>query len=105
MPVQKYGFGFSVGVIDGGLPTLKKARPGLVGELVTYREPSRAQPYLNQGDDGMAKREQSTFERLNGNNLNRSKKRELYRKIFSDDPGLEILHPDAAGIDIGKMRL
>ena len=50
----------------------------------------------------MAKREQSTFERLRGKNLNRKERRELQRRLFSDDPGLEILHPDAAGIDIGN---
>ena len=50
----------------------------------------------------MAKREQSTFERLNDPNLNRRQRRELNRKIFSDDSGLEILHPNAAGIDIGN---
>jgi len=50
----------------------------------------------------MAKREQSTFERLRGKNLNRKERRELQRRLFSDDPGLEILHPNAAGIDIGN---
>jgi transposase len=50
----------------------------------------------------MAKREQSTFERLNNKNLNRKDRRELHRKILSDEPGLEILHADAAGIDIGS---
>ena len=50
----------------------------------------------------MAKREKSTFERLNGKNLNRNQRRALQQKIFSEDPGLEILHPDAAGIDIGN---
>lgn len=50
----------------------------------------------------MAKREQSTFERLRGKNLNRKEWRDLHRRLFSDDPGLEILHPDAAGIDIGN---
>ena len=50
----------------------------------------------------MAKREQSTFERLNNKNLNRKERRELHRRIFSDEPGLEILHPNAAGIDIGN---
>ena len=50
----------------------------------------------------MAKREQSTFERLKGKHLNRKERRELQRRLFSDDPGLEILHPDAAGIDIGN---
>ena len=47
----------------------------------------------------MAKREQSTFERLNNKNLNRKERRELHRRIFSDEPQLEILHPNAAGID------
>ena len=50
----------------------------------------------------MAKREQSTFERLNNKNLNRKEPRELHRRIFSDEPQLEILHPNAAGIDIGN---
>jgi hypothetical protein len=50
----------------------------------------------------MVKRAQSVFERLNDPNLNRKKRRELNRQIFSDDPGLDILHPDAAGIDIGN---
>ena len=50
----------------------------------------------------MAKREQTTFERLNGKDLNRKQRRELHRQIFSDESGLEILHPDAAGIDIGN---
>jgi transposase len=50
----------------------------------------------------MAKREQSTYERLQGKHLNRKQRRELHRRLFSDDPGLEILHPDAAGIDIGN---
>ena len=48
----------------------------------------------------MAKREQSTFQRLT--TMNRKERRELQRRIFSDDPGLEILHPHAAGIDIGN---
>ena len=50
----------------------------------------------------MAKREQSTYERLNKKHLNRKERRELQRRLFSDDPGLEILHPNAAGIDIGN---
>ena len=50
----------------------------------------------------MAKREQTTFERLNGKDLNRKQRRELNRQIFSDESGLEILHPDGAGIDIGN---
>ena len=34
--------------------------------------------------------------------MNRKQRRELQRQIFSDESGLEILHPDAAGIDIGN---
>jgi transposase len=33
---------------------------------------------------------------------NRRQRRELARKILADDVSLEILHPDAAGIDIGN---
>jgi transposase len=32
----------------------------------------------------------------------RKQRRELVRKIQADDVSLEIVHPDAAGIDIGK---
>ena len=50
----------------------------------------------------MATRQQSTFERLNGKDLNRKQRRELQRRLHADDPGLEILHLNAAGIDIGN---
>lgn len=50
----------------------------------------------------MVKREQSTFERLNNENLHRKEWRKLHRRIFSDEPQLEILHRNAAGIDIGN---
>jgi len=33
---------------------------------------------------------------------NRKQRRELARKIVADDISLEIVHPDAAGIDIGN---
>ena len=48
----------------------------------------------------MAKQKRSTFERLRSKN--RKERRELQRRLSSDDPGLEILHPNAAGIDIGN---
>ena len=50
----------------------------------------------------MATRQQSTFERLNDKDLNRKQRRELQRRLHADDPGLEILHLNAAGIDIGN---
>lgn len=50
----------------------------------------------------MAKRKKSTFERLQKGDLNRQQRRELQRRLKSSDPGLEVVHPDAAGIDIGN---
>jgi transposase len=36
------------------------------------------------------------------NEMNRKQRREMMRKIQSEDLSLEVLHPDAAGIDIGN---
>ena len=52
----------------------------------------------------MAKRKPSTFERLRKGKLpcNRKQRRELERRLNSTDPGLEIINPHAAGIDVGN---
>jgi len=50
----------------------------------------------------MAKRKRSTFERLQSGRLNRQQRRELGRRVQAADPGLDVVHPDAAGIDIGN---
>jgi hypothetical protein len=50
----------------------------------------------------MAKRKQSTFERLTNGRLNRKQRKELVRRLRSDDPGLEVVHRHVAGIDIGN---
>ena len=34
--------------------------------------------------------------------LNRKQRRELTRRLRSDDPGLDVIHPNAAGIDVGN---
>jgi hypothetical protein len=34
--------------------------------------------------------------------MNRKQRREMQRKIQSEDLSLEVMHPDAAGIDIGN---
>jgi len=34
--------------------------------------------------------------------LNRKQRRELTRRLRADDPGLDVIHPNAAGIDIGN---
>ena len=50
----------------------------------------------------MAKRKMSTFERLQGGRLNREQRRELGQRLHSAESGLTIVHPDAAGIDVGN---
>jgi len=49
----------------------------------------------------MAKRKKSIFERLQNGQLNRQERKELQRKMDADSPELMVVHPDAAGIDIG----
>jgi transposase len=51
----------------------------------------------------MAKRKLSTFERLQrGEKLKRQERREIQQKLAAEDPELQIVHPDAAGIDVGS---
>jgi hypothetical protein len=47
----------------------------------------------------MAKRT-SAYERLTKGN--RKQRKELQRRLYSDNPGLEVIHPHAAGIDVGN---
>ena len=49
-----------------------------------------------------SKRKLSTFERLTSGKLNRKQRKDLARKLYSENPGLEIVHPNAAGIDVGN---
>jgi transposase len=50
----------------------------------------------------MAKRKRTTFERLQGGKLNRTQRKQLQQKLNAADPGLTVVHPDAAGIDVGN---
>jgi transposase len=50
----------------------------------------------------MANRKQSTFERLTTGRFNRKQRRELERRLTTEDPGLEIVNRNAAGIDVGN---
>jgi transposase len=50
----------------------------------------------------MAKQKKSTFERLRSSALNRQQRRDLARRLASNDPGLTIVHPNAGGIDVGN---
>ncbi len=36
--------------------------------------------------------------------MNRKQRREMMRQIQSEDLSLEVIHPDAAGIDIGEFH-
>jgi transposase len=50
----------------------------------------------------MAKRKSSTFERLTSGKMNRKQRKELMRRVYADDPGLEVVHRHVAGIDVGN---
>jgi transposase len=47
-------------------------------------------------------RKQSTFERLTSGKLNRKQRKDLELRLNSETPRLDVVHPDAAGIDIGN---
>ena len=36
---------------------------------------------------------------------NRKERKELARRLRSEDPGLEVVHPHAAGVDVRNMRI
>lgn len=50
----------------------------------------------------MKKRKLSTFERLTQGRMSRKQRKELARRLYSEDPGLEVVHRDVAGIDVGN---
>jgi transposase len=50
----------------------------------------------------MARRKKSTFERLRSGTLNRQQRRELQQELNSASPGLDVVHANAAGIDVGN---
>jgi transposase len=51
----------------------------------------------------MAQRKKTTFQRLKEGQLNRKQRRELERKLKAEDPGLEIVNRNVAGIDVGNQ--
>jgi transposase len=50
----------------------------------------------------MTRRRMSTFERLNSGRMSRNERRQLARQVAAADPGLSIINPNAAGIDVGN---
>jgi transposase len=78
----------------GGELSLKSAVFDPVGET---RKPLQTGPNPSQNDGegtGMAHNV--------GNELTRKQRKELARRLRAQDPGLEVVHPNAAGIDVGN---
>ncbi|HEV3039709.1 MAG TPA: IS110 family transposase, partial [Candidatus Angelobacter sp.] len=50
----------------------------------------------------MGKRKLSTFERITQGKMNRKERKRLARQLYAEDPGLEVVHHNVAGIDIGN---
>ncbi len=50
----------------------------------------------------MAQKKTSIWERLKSGKLNRKQRKELARRVYADDPGLEVVHRNVAGIDVGN---
>ena len=50
----------------------------------------------------MARTKKSTFEQLRSGPLNRQQRRELARRLKAEDPGLEVVNRNVAGVDVGN---
>jgi len=50
----------------------------------------------------MSRRKLSTFERLSQGKMSRKQRKELVRRLYAEDPGLEVVHRNVAGIDVGN---
>jgi transposase len=50
----------------------------------------------------MKKRKLSTFERLTQGKMNRKQRKQWVRRLYSENPGLEVVHRNVAGIDVGN---
>lgn len=50
----------------------------------------------------MADRKKTTFLRLTNGRLNRKQRRDLERQLSVEEPGLEIVNRNVAGIDVGN---
>ena len=50
----------------------------------------------------MARPPRSVFERLQRGQATRQQYKQLQRRLQADDPGLQVVHPNAAGIDVGS---
>ena len=67
--------------------------------MIVSRAPGRV--HLSKERAITKRKQQTTFKRLTSGKLNRKQRKELIRKIEGEDPGLEIIHQNVAGIDVG----
>ena len=74
--------------------------------LRPFRQPGRAKlnsTWMDQHENTKNKRLAETVQHAGQlAQLNRKQRREMTRQLQSEDLSLEVVHPDAAGIDIGN---
>ena len=97
MPVQEYGPGVPaiVCLVAAGI---QQARLDPVGESGSIRHPGRTAQSTSKGSTAMAKRQVSALD----GNPNRKQTRKRQQPIWTDHRGLDEVHSDAAGIDVGN---
>ena len=100
-PVLQHDFGRCDAWIGGGW-AWEKGRLDPVGEYGSLRQPSRAWAEYKHGEYARSKQQKSTLERLRRAQLNRQQRRKLQRQLFSEDPGLAIVNPQAAGLEVSN---
>jgi len=108
-PRSAHGSGIGDGVDGGGVCPAKDKRPDPAGEIVSVSPTGPSQVEFNLGKISMKPKPQEKSENATcrttqrrWHEMNRKQRREAMRKMHSGDLTLEIVHPDAAGIDIGN---
>src|SRR5262249_59264601 len=92
----------------GGRCPEKENGPTPLGRLSSFRQPGRARLNstlkVSMKSKPQEKNERATNhpEHHHWHEMNRKQRREMMRKMQSEDLSLEVIHPDAAGIDIGN---
>jgi transposase len=99
MPDEQFGSGFWRSFV-WWQPVLKKSGSTPLERLIFDSRPGRAAPSDKQETIPMAARQETKAEAK----PNRKQRREQHRRIWTDNPGLDVVHPDAAGIDIGNSE-
>jgi len=94
--------------VDGGGVALKSVKADPDGEIVKFRRPGRAMlnstwaVSMKPKQKDKSKTATGRPTRPSWQEMSRKQRREMMRKIQSEELSLEVIHPDAAGIDIGN---